>query len=142
MNPRQKAFAEHYARTGNATEAAKAAGYSAKTAYSAGARLLKNVEVQQYIRQLQADAEGSRIASMTAVKEYWTATMNSTEEKTADRLKASELLARSAGAFLHLNPEHDGEVAFTREYDDGSVVIYVPKMLTEEECRAQEGETP
>lgn len=43
---RRKLFVEAYlANGGNATEAAKSAGYSSKTAYSQGARLLKDVEV-------------------------------------------------------------------------------------------------
>lgn len=43
---RRKVFVEAYiANGGNATDAAKTAGYSAKTAYSQGGRLLKNVEI-------------------------------------------------------------------------------------------------
>jgi phage terminase small subunit len=43
---RRRLFVEAYiANGGNATEAAKAAGFSAKTAYSQGQRLLKDVEV-------------------------------------------------------------------------------------------------
>lgn len=47
---RKANFVEAYiANGGNATEAAKTAGYSAKTAYSQGGRLLKNVEIQRSI---------------------------------------------------------------------------------------------
>lgn len=49
MNARHLAFCESYARYGNATRAAKDAGYSEKTAYSQGHRLLKDVEIQQEI---------------------------------------------------------------------------------------------
>lgn len=43
---RRALFVEAYiANGGNATEAAKTAGYSPKTAYSAGGRLLKDVEI-------------------------------------------------------------------------------------------------
>ena len=45
LNVRQKSFIGFYWETRNATEAAKKAGYSEKTAYSIGQRLLKNVEV-------------------------------------------------------------------------------------------------
>ena len=39
MNERQDKFIEHFAATGNATQAAKEAGYSAKTAKQQGHRL-------------------------------------------------------------------------------------------------------
>lgn len=49
---RHKKFIEAYiSNGGNATEAAKTAGYSAKTAYSQGGRLLKDVEIQQAIKE-------------------------------------------------------------------------------------------
>lgn len=46
LTPKQKLFVAEYLANGmNATEAAKSAGYSAKTAHSQGPRLLDNVEV-------------------------------------------------------------------------------------------------
>lgn len=49
---RKAVFVEAYiANGGNATEAAKKAGYSAKTAYSQGGRLLKDVEIQRAIAE-------------------------------------------------------------------------------------------
>ncbi|MBK7463978.1 MAG: terminase small subunit [Betaproteobacteria bacterium] len=45
MTPKQAAFVKHYLVDHNATQAAIRAGYSAKTASSAGERLLRNVEV-------------------------------------------------------------------------------------------------
>ena len=56
LTPRQHRFAEAYAACGNATEAAKRAGYSEKTAYAQGSRLLKHADVAALITQLQADA--------------------------------------------------------------------------------------
>lgn len=46
-------FVTEYIKSGNATQAAIAAGYSEKTAYSQGSRLLKNVEVQQYLNKTE-----------------------------------------------------------------------------------------
>lgn len=42
-------FPGQYVETGNATQAARLAGYSPRTAYSQGSRLLTFVEVQQAI---------------------------------------------------------------------------------------------
>lgn len=49
----QQLFADYYLIELNATEAAKKAGYSDKTAYSQGQRLLKHVEVRAYIDEKQ-----------------------------------------------------------------------------------------
>jgi len=57
LTHKQRAFVEHYlACNFNATEAAKRAGYSEKTAYSQGQRLLKNVEVTAIVSQRLAEA--------------------------------------------------------------------------------------
>ena len=57
LRNKQKAFVEAYLRSFNATQAAKDAGYSEKTAYSIGQRLLKNVEATALIQE--------RLAAMT-----------------------------------------------------------------------------
>ena len=49
MNKKQRVFIEEYLQCWNATEAALRAGYSKRTAYSIGPRLLKNVEVSEEI---------------------------------------------------------------------------------------------
>ena len=50
MTYKRDMFIEEYLKDGNATRSAKAAGYSERTAYAAGSRLLKNVEVQAAIK--------------------------------------------------------------------------------------------
>lgn len=61
MTPKQEAFVREYLVDLNATQAAIRAGFSAKTAYSAGQRLLKHVEVAAAItearRKLSARAD-------------------------------------------------------------------------------------
>lgn len=57
MNQRQTIFIEHYLTTGQATESAKAAGYSDKTAYSQGARLLKKPEIIKTIELRRGEAK-------------------------------------------------------------------------------------
>lgn len=47
-------FVAEYLVDGNATRAAQAAGYSKKTAYSAGGRLLKDVEIKQLLVEKNA----------------------------------------------------------------------------------------
>lgn len=61
MRAKWKAFINEYLKDFNATQAAIRAGYSEKTAYSQGARLLKNVEVSDAItarlNELQMSAD-------------------------------------------------------------------------------------
>lgn len=97
MNERQRRFAEHYAACGNAAQAAREAGYSAKTARSIGQRMLTEVDILEYIRQIQARMESERIAGVEEVKTMWTTVLRDSDCKTADRLKAGELLVKSAG---------------------------------------------
>lgn len=134
MNEKQRRFAELYATNPNATEAARAAGYSERTARSQGQRLLTNADIQKYIKELQAEATAERIATMTDVKIFWSDTMKDKEIKRADRLKASELLAKAAGAFLHIGShgEDDGIIAYG-ENDGEDVVIYFPATEKEED---------
>lgn len=57
LTPKQKRFCEEYLIDVNATQAAIRAGYSEKTAYSMGQRLLKKVEVQEYIQKRMTSLE-------------------------------------------------------------------------------------
>lgn len=52
LSPKRRLFAEMYAATLSATEAAIRAGYSKLTAAQQGSRLLKNVEIQKYLNNL------------------------------------------------------------------------------------------
>ena len=70
MNTKQNAFAVEYVKDRNATQAAIRAGYSEKTAYSQGNRLLKNDEVKEIIKELEdAAAARSAITQDMVIKE-------------------------------------------------------------------------
>lgn len=139
MTDRQKRFAELFASCGNAAEAARRAGYSTRTARSQAQRLLTNADILAYVRQLQDQAAAGRIASMIQVRAYWSDVLNNPAEKTADRLRAGELLAKAAGAFLHVLPGSDddmGRVA-VGEIDGDDVLIYLPEVEREEDCEVK-----
>ena len=51
LTAQQRSFVAEYLKDNNATQAAIRAGYSKKTAYSIGQRLLKKVEIAQAIAQ-------------------------------------------------------------------------------------------
>lgn len=66
LNERQQRFVEEYLIDLNATAAAQRAGYSAKTAYSIGGRLLNHVEIQEALQVGKA----KRAARTSITKEY------------------------------------------------------------------------
>ena len=101
MTPKQALFIQHYLCSLNATEAAKRAGYSAKTAYSIGAELLKNPEIQKAIEQQSHERINSLIADRSERMIFLTGIMRDIEQNTKDRLRACELLSRLDGDFIN-----------------------------------------
>jgi phage terminase small subunit len=70
LTPKQRRFVEEYCVDWNATQAAIRAGYSEKTAYSQGQRLLKNVEIREAIaREQDRLSERTRISRERIMKE-------------------------------------------------------------------------
>jgi len=64
LKDRQKMFIAEYLLDRNATKAAIRAGYSPKTAYSQGQRLLKNVEIQKALsKAMQRQEERTQITA-------------------------------------------------------------------------------
>lgn len=106
----------------NATQAAIRAGYNTHSAYSQGQRLLKNVEVKNYIAEQLEQVKSERIADLTEILEYLTNVIRGGSESEIvvvegkgdgvsqsvkvrkapdekERLKAAELLGKRYGAF-------------------------------------------
>ena len=69
MTPKQARFAAEYLIDLNATQAAVRAGYSTKTAFAQGSRLLRNVEVARVVAEGQAKRLESADLSATRVLE-------------------------------------------------------------------------
>ena len=75
LNPKQEAFCLHYAKTGNASESYRQAGYSAKSAravYANANRLLKNDCVQARLAELAEEMASEKIADIREIHEYLT----------------------------------------------------------------------
>lgn len=107
MNARQKRFADEYLIDNNATQAAIRAGYSEKTAYVQGPRLLENVEIKKYIdEQEKKKSEKAKktverkLPTLEEVFDYWRSVMENSNASEKDRLRASENIAKVRGAFI------------------------------------------
>ncbi|MGH9811541.1 MAG: terminase small subunit [Candidatus Acidiferrales bacterium] len=100
LNARQQRFAEVY--QGNATEAARKAGYEGTDASLAtmGQRLLRKVEIRRAIATREKTERREHIATRQERQQFWSAVMADRREKMRDRLRAAELLGKSEGDFI------------------------------------------
>lgn len=96
LTPKQKAFADYYIECGNATEAARKAGYAKRSAQQIGAENLLKPVILEYIQHRTAPAEQKRIASGDEVLQFFTRVMNG-EEKDAFGLDVSVSDRMTAG---------------------------------------------
>jgi len=95
LNGKQEKFAQAYVLHRNATEAAKAAGYSDRSANNQGYRLLQMDEVTERI----ADLENELVTDIDVVDELESQyTFAATNGHTNSAIKALELLSRVRGA--------------------------------------------
>lgn len=75
LTPKQKKFCDEYLKLGNATQAAKNAGYSEKTAYRTGADNLKVPHILNYINARQEQIASKDIADIEEIMKYLTDVM-------------------------------------------------------------------
>ena len=95
LNEKQEKFAQAYVLHRNATEAAKAAGYSDKSAYNQGYRLLQLDEVVERVHTIENELETNINVIEEIEKQYSYAATNG---HTNSAIKALELLGRVRGA--------------------------------------------
>lgn len=123
LTPKQKAFADYYIETGNATEAAIKAGYSKKTARVIGQENLTKPAIKTYIDETMEKLADKRIAKAEEVLEYLTRVIRGEETEQVvvtenigdfmsearvvnkelsakDKIKAAELLGKRYRLFV------------------------------------------
>ncbi|MBR1806546.1 MAG: terminase small subunit [Selenomonadaceae bacterium] len=114
MNERQKRFVDFYVQTGNASEAARLAGYSKRIANRIGTENLSKPVIRREIERRLDELKSSRTADTQEILEHLTSVIrgevseevvtNSGKKFVAkvterDRLKAAEMLLKVQGAF-------------------------------------------
>ena len=75
LNPRQEAFCLHYAKTGNATESYKQAGYICKNYNATGAsakRLMQREDIKARLAELAEEMASEKIADIREIHEMLT----------------------------------------------------------------------
>lgn len=105
LTKKQKDFCEYYLQTGNAAEAARKAGYSAKTARVIGPENLSKPDVLEYIESRRAEMDKRLIADTDEVLKFYSSVMRGEvkdqfglEASLSDRLKAGDSLMKRFAA--------------------------------------------
>lgn len=140
LNIKQQRFIQEYVKDTNATQAAIRTGYSEKTAYSQGQRLLKHDEVKRQITELLEDIRDQNIATAKEVEEFLSLSMKGEIEEEVvviegegdgvsnsriitkkigakDRIKAAELLGKRHSLFTDKVNVSGVQVVFEGEND-------------------------
>lgn len=106
LTEKQKRFIAEYLVDLNATQAAIRAGYSEKTAYSAGQRMLKKVEIhaaiQEAMQERQERTEITQDKVLTEIGKVAFASADDSQEsslKYSNKLRALEMLGKHLGIF-------------------------------------------
>ncbi|WP_055225591.1 terminase small subunit [Clostridium baratii] len=123
LTPKQKAFAEYYIETGNATEAARKAGYKGKNLNRIASENLSKLDIKNYIDKKMKELEDQRIAKADEVLKYLTRVIRGEETEQVvvtenigdfmsearvinkelsakDKIKAAELLGKRYRLFV------------------------------------------
>ncbi len=135
MNERQRKFVDEYILTGNASESARRAGYSAKTAGSIGERLLKNVEVRAALDERIKAASTEKTLTQNQLLEFLSAVVKGEvcdqqlmtrligkgcsvienveiRASVQNRIRAAELLLKIQGAFKEVDQQNNSANLF------------------------------
>ncbi len=105
LTQKQKIFCEEYIKTGNASDAARKAGYSPKTAPFIGAENLKKPQISAYIKSRLDEQDAALVADANEVLRFYSAVMRGEirdqfglDPSLADRIKAADSLAKRLAA--------------------------------------------
>lgn len=113
LTPKQRRFCEEYLKSGNATEAAKKAGYKETSCRVIAAENLSKPAISAYIKRRIDEQEAALVADANEVLQFYSAVMRGEvkdqfgiDASLSDRLKAADSLAkRLAAAELKPNAE-------------------------------------
>lgn len=142
LSDKQQRFCDEYLVDLNATQAAIRAGYSERSAYSQGQRLLKHDEAKAYIKKRMEEKQTALVADQDEVLRYLTAVLRGETESEVvvvegtgngaseargflkkpdekERLKAAELLGKRYSLFTdRVEQEVDMSLNITVDYGD------------------------
>lgn len=121
MTPKQKKFCEYYIQSGNATDAARKAGYSEKTANRIASENLSKPDIAQYIAERIGDQDKTLVADADEVLQFYSAVMRGEvkdqfglDASLTDRLKAGDSLMKRYAAGGAIKPQEAEDDPITK----------------------------
>lgn len=99
VTERQKKFAEYYAQSGNTVQSAIKAGYSENYANANACKLLENVRVAEYIKELSQKAQNERILTAKDRQEMLSDIAKDKKNSPSDRIRAVDTLNKMTGEY-------------------------------------------
>ncbi|MGG3662086.1 terminase small subunit [Bacillus gobiensis] len=138
LTEKQKRFCDYYIETGNATEAARRAGYKGKNLNRVASENLSKLVIKNYIAEKMAEKDAERIANQDEILAFLTAIMRGevTEQTLRgigegaqtiddidisgkDRIKAAELLGKRHAIWTDKQKiEGEAQVVIVNDLDD------------------------
>ena len=82
LTAKQRLFADEYIKSGNATQSAIKAGYSAKSAHQSATKNMQKASVKSYIYAKMSEIESHKIADAKEVLQFYTRVLR--EEETEE----------------------------------------------------------
>lgn len=125
LTPKQKKFCEYYIQSGNASEAARKAGYKEKNAPFMGAENLKKPQIKAYINERVGKQDKELVADADEVLRFYSAVMRGEvkdqfglDASLTDRLKAGDaLMKRYAAGGAKKNETEDDPITRSLKED-------------------------
>ena len=102
LTDKQLLWIDEYIKTNDYTTATLKAGYNCKypraIGYENSIRFKEIIEARR--KELNEKITNKNIAELEEIQEFWTEMFKDSSTRDSDRLKASELLAKSKGGFI------------------------------------------
>ena len=138
LTPKQAAFVDAYIETGNASEAARRAGYSDKTAFRTGQENMQKPAITQAIAARQAEIRSKRTADITEVMEFLTSALrgevtdeNIVTEGCGDGISEARIIETRISSRDRLNAAQQLLKRFPRQMDVEEQEARIKRLASE-----------
>ena len=138
LTPKQASFVDAYIETGNASEAARRAGYSPKTAEAMGRENLQKPTIKQAIEARLAEIRSKRTADITEVMEFLTSALrgeltdeNIVTEGTGDGCSEARIIETRISSRDRLNAAQQLLKRFPRQMDVAEQEARIKRLASE-----------
>ncbi len=138
LTPKQAAFIDAYIETGNASEAARRAGYSDKTAFRTGQENMQKPAITQAIAARQAEIRSKRTADITEVMEFLTSALrgevtdeNIVTEGCGDGMSEARIIETRISSRDRLNAAQQILKRFPRQMDVAEQEARIKRLASE-----------